>query len=239
MAPGPPRSEGVYRIVGTVVGVPRPPPPRLETLFERRRPDIKTTTSRTIGTEDERGETVARKNVWLGSLGAIALMLAMAGPGAAAEHRLGLGLHYWQSIDELAKDFPGVEDSGVSWVGSYQLDPVGLFKFNLDLEYFRDGFGGSEGSALAPQVLALIGGKLYGGVGVGQTFSSSFENNRSSAYFIGRLGLDFALLPRLRLDLNLNYQADAFNELDEADTGALTLGVVARFTLSSGNRSSQ
>lgn len=165
---------------------------------------------------------------------AFAAGLCTAGSAGAADHRFGLGLHYWQSLDDLAKDFPGIEDSGVSWLASYQLDPVGLLKFVADLEYFPDGFGGSKEGAWAPQAFVLIGGKFYGGVGIGMTYASSFENNRSEAYYIGRLGLDFTLLPRVRLDVNLNYQADAFNELGGFESDALTLGVVVRFVLSSG-----
>ena len=34
---------------------------------------------------------------------AVALVLGVTTSATAAEHRLGLGLHYWQSIDDLAK----------------------------------------------------------------------------------------------------------------------------------------
>lgn len=166
---------------------------------------------------------------------AILMMSALAGGTAtqAAEHRLGLGLHYWSAVDDLVEDLPGVEDEGVSWLGSYVFDVEGPLKFGVDLEYFPDGFGGSSDSAWAPQVLALLGGKLYGGVGIGVTLSSSFDGNASDPYFLARLGLDFPIFPRLTLDLNLNYQADAFNELDELETSALTTGVILRYRIKS------
>lgn len=169
----------------------------------------------------------------------VLLLILIAGLGGgsatfAADHRLGLGLHYWQSLDDLAKDFPGVEDSGVSWIGSYQVDPVGPLKFLVDLEFFPDGFGGSREGAWSPQAYVLVGGKFYGGVGIGTTFASSFENNRSEAFYIGRVGFDFTLLPRVRIDVNLSYRADAFNELEDFESDALTLGAVVRFNLSSG-----
>ncbi len=154
-----------------------------------------------------------------------------ATPAGAAEHRLGLGLHYWKSLDDLARDFPGVQDSGVSWLVSYQIDPPGLFKFEGDLEYFRKGFGGSEGAAFKPQIFVLAGGKYYGGVGVATTFSSSFENNRSSYFFIARAGIEYTLLPGMRIDLNLNYESDVFDELDNFNSDAITLGVFVRFNI--------
>jgi len=178
--------------------------------------------------------TVPRPKRWLTLAAVLACSALIATPASAAEHRLGLGLHYWQSLDDLAKDFPGIEDSGVSWLVSYQIDPAGLFKFEGDLEYFREGFGGSEGSAFTPQVFLLVGGKFYGGVGVATTFASSFENNRSSPFYIARAGIEFTLLPGMRIDLNLNYESKVFNELDNFDSDAITLGVFVRFNIFSG-----
>ena len=151
----------------------------------------------------------------------------------AAEHRLGLGLHYWSAVDDLVEDLPGVEDSGVSWLGSYIFEVEGPLKFGIDLEYFANGYGGSTSSAWAPQVLALVGGKFYGGVGIGITVASSFDSNTSDPYFLARVGVDFPIFPRLTLDLNLNYQADAFNQLDNFKTSALTTGVIVRYRIKS------
>jgi hypothetical protein len=165
----------------------------------------------------------------------LACTLLLASPVAAADQTLGLGLHYWKSLDDLAKDFPGVEDDGVSWLAAYQYDPAGLFKFEVDLEYFRKGFGGSTGSAWSPQLLVLVGGDFYGGAGITTTFASSFENNRSSTSFLARAGWQITLLPGMHLDVNLNWKADAFNELKDVRSNALTLGVFARFNIA-GNK---
>ena len=165
----------------------------------------------------------------------VALAILTPSGLAAAEHRLGLGLHYWKSLDDLARNFPGVEDSGVSWLGSYIFDVEGPLKFGVDLEYFKDGYGGSTSSAWGPQVLALVGGSLYGGVGIGMVLSSSFDGNKSDPFFLARFGWDFPIFPHLTLDLNLNYQADAFNQLDEFDADTLTLGVIVRYRIKSRN----
>ena len=164
------------------------------------------------------------------------LALAVLGPSTAAgaEHRLGLGLHYWKSVKDLPKEgFPDVDDSGVAWVGSYIFDVEGPLKFGLDLEYFGDGFGGSTSSAWAPQAFLLFGSGLYGGIGVGITLASSFDSNHSDPYFLARVGIDFPIFPRLTLDLNLNWDADAFNQLDNFDSDALTLAAIVRYRIKS------
>jgi hypothetical protein len=177
---------------------------------------------------------VPRLKKWLTLSAVLVCLSVVAQPARAADHRLGLGLHYWKSLDELAKDFPGVSDSGVSWMASYQFRPAGLFKLEADLEYFRKGFGGSEGAAFSPQFFVLAGGKFYGGVGVGTTFASSFDNNSSSMFFMARAGLEITLVPGVHFDFNLNYKSDVFSELDNFNSNALTLGVFVRFNILSG-----
>lgn len=160
----------------------------------------------------------------------VAVTLLATPLAVAAEHHIGAGLHYWRSIDDLADEgFPEVEDEGVSWLLSYLYDIDGPLKLGLELEYFPDGFGGATDTAIAPQGLILLGGTLYGGVGAGVTASDSFDGNLSDPYFLARLGLDLDLLPRLSLDVHLNYQADAFDELGDVESDAVTLGATLRF----------
>ena len=161
-------------------------------------------------------------------------ILALPGKATAGEHHLGLGINFWKSVDSIAKDgFPDVEDSGVSWILSYLYDMEGPFKVELDLEYFREGFGGATEPAFAPQALVLFGGDLYGGVGIGITLSESFDNNYSSPYFLAKVGFDWTVLPRISIDTNLNWRADAFNELDNFSSSAVTLAVIARYRFKS------
>lgn len=156
--------------------------------------------------------------------------LPFARLASGAEHSLGPGLHYWRSLSDLAdKGFPEVDDSGVSWLLSYQYDLEGPLKFALEAEYFPDGFSGSTDAAIAPQALILFGGKIYGGVGAGVTASDSIDGTFSDPYFMTRLGLVLPLLPRISVDVNLNYQANAFNELGSVKSDAITLGAILRF----------
>jgi hypothetical protein len=161
-----------------------------------------------------------------------ALALALAAPITAAEHRLGGGVHYWQTVDDLRDEgFDEIDEEGRSLVLSYQYVPAGLVKIQLDAEYFEEGFGGAAEEALSPQLYLVLGSRLYAAVGVGLTYSDGFEDSWSDPFYAARVGLDFLLLPRTRLDLNANYRADAFSELEEAETDAITLGAVVRFRL--------
>ncbi|HYO16263.1 MAG TPA: hypothetical protein VE685_23945 [Thermoanaerobaculia bacterium] len=167
----------------------------------------------------------------LWTLGA-ALALAISVSAQAAEHRLGGGIHYWQTVDDLEDEgFDEIEEDGRSFVLSYQYVPAGLVKLQLDAEYFEEGFGGATEEAISPQLYLVLGGKLYAAVGVGLTYSDQFEDSWSDPFYAARVGLDLLLLPRTHLDINANYRADAFSELEEADTDAITLGAVLRFRL--------
>jgi hypothetical protein len=122
-----------------------------------------------------------------------------------------------------------VDDSGNSLVFSYQYLPGGLVRLEGDLEYFADGYGGSTETAYAPQVYVLIGRGFYGGVGIGITNSDGFaDGSWSDPWYAARAGVDLLLLPKLHLDINANYRANAFADLDEAETDAITLGAALR-----------
>lgn len=157
----------------------------------------------------------------------IAIVL-VAVPAAAAEHRFGLGGHYWRTIDSIEDDDFDIDEDGVTPYLTYQYLPGGLLRFEIDLEYFDEGFGGSAEEAYAPIVFALVGGGLYGGVGVGVVVSDGFEDEISDPFYAARVGFDMELLPAIHLDINANYRANTFSELDEADTDSITLGAAVR-----------
>jgi hypothetical protein len=157
--------------------------------------------------------------------------LGAAAPARAAEHhRLGVGIHYWRTVDELVDDgFGRFDEEGTSGVISYQYLPGGLFGLQLDGEYFADGFGGSTESTLSPQAyLVFSPNGWYAALGIGVLYSSDFENNVSDPFYAARIGLNVEVLPRFYLDLNANYRAKAWSELKNADTDTVTLGGVVR-----------
>lgn len=168
-------------------------------------------------------------------LSAVLLALAFgavaAAPAVAAEHRLGVGVHYWRTLDDLADEgFDELDETGTSGVLSYQYIPGGLLALQVDGEYFAKGFGGSTDETFSPQVYLVVGvNGPYAAAGVGVLYSKELEDEISDPFYIARVGWNLELIPNLHLDLNANYRAGAWSELDEADTDTITLGGVVRF----------
>ena len=161
----------------------------------------------------------------------LALASLVSTAASAGEHRLGFGYHYWQTLDDIELDsLSEIDDEGSSIVVSYQYLPGGLIKLEGDLEYFEEGFGGATEEAYAPQFYLLLGRNFYAGVGVGVTKSDGFADGDewSDPWYAGRVGVELLLLPRVHLDINANYRAEAFKELEEAETDALTFGASLR-----------
>ena len=61
-------------------------------------------------------------------------------------------------------------------------------------------------------------------VGAGVTISDGLPDDVSDPFWAARVGWDFQVLPNVHVDLNANYRADAFSELEEVDSDAVTLG---------------
>lgn len=160
---------------------------------------------------------------------ALAFLLAgWAHAAAAAEHRFGIGGHYWRALEDLDVEDLEVEEEGVAPYFTYQYAPAGWLRLELDLEYFEAGFGGATDAAVAPVAFALVELGLYGGVGVGVTISDGLDNEVSDPFYVARLGYDFVVLPKLHVDLNANYRANSFAALEDYDSDAITLGAAVR-----------
>jgi len=166
----------------------------------------------------------------------VLLALAAGGsPVAAAEHYVGGGVRFFRTINDIEIDNLGkIDTDGNSLIASYVADPAGLFKIEFDLEYFSDGYGEQTGSIVSPQLLVLVGGKLYGGAGAGIHYvqDNLIGDDASGVFYIGRLGLQFTVLPRLKLDLNASYQTDVFEKVFNGPTSSsVTLGAMARIRI--------
>ena len=162
---------------------------------------------------------------------ALALILLFPAVASAGEHRLGFGYHYWETLDNIDLGSLGnLDDNGSAAVFSYQYLPGGLARFELDLEYSSSGFGGSTDTSYSPQAFILVGRLFYGGVGIGATKSDGFPSGDSwsDVWYAGRIGVEFLLLPKIHLDINANYRAKAFQDLNQAKTDAMTLGASIR-----------
>jgi hypothetical protein len=151
--------------------------------------------------------------------------LAADGMGA---HRLGVGVNYWKTIDNI--DLGDVDEDGLSYLASYQYAPLGLFKFEADLEYFPDLGGGSE-AVWAPEAFVIVGGTIYAGAGIGIYYSDGDWGDEP--FYMLRAGLDFPILPFLFLDINANYRFNDWGSLSgsDLDTDTIRLGAAVRFAL--------
>ncbi|HEX9668320.1 MAG TPA: hypothetical protein VGC93_02440 [Thermoanaerobaculia bacterium] len=168
-----------------------------------------------------------------------ALTLLLPAAAGAAEHRIGGGIHYWRTLDDVADEGVDFEDDGTAYVASWQILPAGIFRFEIGLEYFPEDFGGAvDSEVLSPQVYLLVGHGLYAGVGTGVLYSDSFgsppissDDEFSDPFYALRGGFELTLVPRVHLDLNVNYRANTWEGLEEVDVETLTLGAQVRIGL--------
>jgi hypothetical protein len=165
-------------------------------------------------------------------VGVTLAVLVLAAAPAAAQASIGIGVHSWRTVNDIKSEgFSNLRRSGISYLLSYQGHLAPLVRVEVDAELFPKGFGGASKTAVSPQVFLLVGSFVYGGVGIGTIYSSSFNHNFSSPFYIARGGVNLHLLPRFHLDINGNYEFNAFNQLHNVKTGTITLGALARFTL--------
>jgi len=165
------------------------------------------------------------------AIAAVCLTWLAAVPAALAGHSLGVGANYWKVLSDIDKeDFKDIDESGLSWLASYQYVPRGLFKFELDLEYYPK-LGVAQQAFWSPEAFVLVGGTLYAGAGVGIYYSDGTFSN--APFFMLRAGVDFAILPFLSLDINANYRFNDWNTLDKSDidTDTIRLGAAVRFAM--------
>ncbi len=169
----------------------------------------------------------------LRTLLAAVAVAALPATAFTAEHTLGGGVRYFETVDNLSIDDLGaIEDSGNSLILAYGINPAGILRYEFQLEYIEDGYAPETGEVISPQAFVLLGSTLYGGVGIGIDHlpDNTLGDDTSDAYFIGRLGLDLLLLPRVHLDINANYQTDKFDKvLSGPSSDTLTLGALVHF----------
>lgn len=159
----------------------------------------------------------------------IFLLIGIGGfftPAYGGDHRLGLGGHYWKSVDDI--DVSDIDEDGFAMVVSYQYKPT-LFGFQFDVEIADEQLTGKKKTVYSPQAFLIVGGLVYGGLGIGTHYSDS--DFADEPFYALKAGLDFELLPHIHLDINANYRFDNW-DLDEVsediDTDTVTLGLVGR-----------
>jgi len=171
-----------------------------------------------------------RKLLFLAVVAFILVSSTSVSTALAGSHRLGLGANYWKTLNNIeVDDVTNIDETGLSWLASYQYAPAGLFKLEIDLEYYPELAG--EKSLLSPEAFVLVGGTFYAGAGVGIYYSDGSFND--SPFFMLRAGLDFAILPFLSLDINANYRFNDWSSFDtsDLDTDTIRLGAAIRFSM--------
>lgn len=147
----------------------------------------------------------------------------------ATEHRIGIAANYWVALEDIEVNDKKIDDDGLSLIASYQYWP-GIFGIEVDLEFLPDRFGDS---AISPQAYLLIGKSIYGGIGIGMTYSDSEFSDEP--FFALRAGLNLELLPGIYADIYGNYRfndsAALDNEQTDIDTDTIFLGAALRLAL--------
>ena len=149
----------------------------------------------------------------------------MALPAMAGErHRLGVGVHYLHVVEDV--DLSDIDSDALAAVVSYQYRPFPLLGLEADLEIVPEEFLGATEPTYAPQAFLLVGSAIYAGVGAGiNYFDGDFAED---PFYAVRVGLDLEFLPRIHLDLALNYRFidwELVGDLDEdVDTDTITVG---------------
>ena len=171
------------------------------------------------------------RTTWSRILAVGILVAGMAGLAAAEDrpHRIGGGVNYWASVEDLKNEgIQGLEDSGYSYYASYQYWPS-LLGFEIQVEGAPDWVG--QGAAYAPAAYLLVGGWLYGGVGIGWGYTDG--NWSSDPFYALKAGLNMQILPGFYLDISANYHVNSKTELegvtDSIKTDAVFLGAGLRF----------
>lgn len=145
---------------------------------------------------------------------------------AAAELRLGGGIHYLHTLGDI-KDSEEFDENAIGIMASATYG-FAMLRVEGDVEFIPD-FGGSDEAMWQPQAYALLGDLIYGGIGTGIGYIDG--DWQSQPFFALRAGVDF-VLAGLDLDAFASYRFQKEEDLkalgsDDLDT--ITFGALIRF----------
>lgn len=159
---------------------------------------------------------------------AIAVVAALiASANVASASSIGGGVHYLRNLGDISDN--GYEPNNFSILGSFQM-PLAMLTLEADVEYMFDLMGTDEGAWL-PQAYALIGGMIYGGLGIG--IINADGEWADNPFYNLRAGVNLPL-SAMNLDVYGTYQFWSDDQLEAAtgdDLDSVTFAAVLRFNL--------
>lgn len=165
---------------------------------------------------------------WILVLIAGALFASAPAWSEEGPHRLGVGAHYWVTLDSI--DNEDFDEDGLSWVATYQYRP-GLLGLGIDIGWKEKGFAGAPKDVYEPQAYLILGSALYAAAGIGGYYTDG--DFADDPFYFFRAGFDLELLPSIHLDLHALYRFEKWDNLSESgtdiDTDTVTLGAAVRF----------
>ncbi len=158
---------------------------------------------------------------------ACVLLLGVSMAMANGKHRIGAGVNYWTTIDDLELD--NIDEDGLAYLLTYQYRP-GLIGFGIDVEMLPDYLGEDS---YAPQAYLIVGKGIYAAAGVGIVYADS--DWADDPFYSVRVGLELDLLDAVVIDLYGNYRFNETShigdELEKIDTDTVFLGLAVRLML--------
>ncbi len=165
---------------------------------------------------------------WTVLLAASLVILVTLAPQAQAGHRIGGGIEYLRTLGDI-KDSSEFDANSIGLIGSYQYTMAAL-RIEGDLELIPD-FGGTDELLFEPQAYVLLGGLIYGGMGIGTAY---FDGDwLDDPFFALRAGVDFPL-GAFAIDgyaLYRFHDTKLLEDLDEEDLDSITFAAVIRFPI--------
>ncbi|MCD4655065.1 porin family protein [bacterium] len=174
----------------------------------------------------------------------ISIACISCGAAFAGDHTFGVGFHYFYTLDEISDEMKDVmgdafhkDGLAINFSYRYKFNPH--FGIQAEVQTYPDGYFDAE-STISPRVIFLLGQSFYVGAGVGwnhidwEDATEDFHDSDdwTDEFYMLRVGVEFPILTEhLFLDINVNYEFNKWNEVEEFDSDILTFGAGIKFTL--------
>ena len=172
----------------------------------------------------------------IASLIALLLVAGLICPtvGMAARHSLGIGAHYFRSLEEIKAEDDFDED-GLGLNLSYRYRMARLLALQGELQFFPDGIFFAE-DAYGFKGFLLLGNVIYAALGIGTNRVEwpNGDKEWTDTEYLLRAGVELPIVPDVfTIDMNANYILADWRDIDdlddEFDEDYMSFGAAARF----------